>query len=71
MKAATAIMGQDEDQTAAVTSIVLYVTVQAPPLTQAELEHCGGRARTLCSLAKVLKVEIPARSIGLEKEIPG
>lgn len=70
IKAATTSWVKDEEQTDAVTTIVLYVAVQAPRLTQAELEHFVGRVRTLCSLAKVLNVENIARSIGLEKEIP-
>jgi osmotically inducible protein OsmC len=51
-------MGQDEENTPAITRLFVTVSAKVPGITDAQFEHCAERARTRCSIAKALKCEI-------------
>jgi osmotically inducible protein OsmC len=51
-------MGQDEENTPAITRLSVTLKAKVPGITQAQFDHCAERARTRCSIAKALKCEI-------------
>jgi osmotically inducible protein OsmC len=51
-------MGKDEEDTPAITRLLVTVTAAVPGISQEQFAHCAERARTRCSIAKALKVEI-------------
>jgi osmotically inducible protein OsmC len=51
-------MGQDEENTPAITRLFVTVSAKVAGITDAQFEHCAERARTRCSIAKALKCEI-------------
>jgi lipoyl-dependent peroxiredoxin len=51
-------MGKDEENTPAITRLAVTVKAKVPGLSQAQFDYCAERARTRCSIAKALKIEI-------------
>jgi osmotically inducible protein OsmC len=51
-------MGQDEENTPAITRLSVTLEAKVPGITQTQFDHCAERARTRCSIAKALKCEI-------------
>ncbi len=51
-------MGKDEEGHPAITSLFVTVEAKVPGATQEVFLHCAERARTRCSIAKVLRCEI-------------
>jgi osmotically inducible protein OsmC len=51
-------MGQDEENTPAITRLSVTLEAKVPGITQAQFDHCAERARSRCSIAKALKCEI-------------
>jgi len=56
--AAVVETGKDEQGSPAILRIDIRVEARVPGATQEIFEHCVERARTRCSIAKVLKCEI-------------
>jgi lipoyl-dependent peroxiredoxin len=51
-------LGTDEENTPAITRLFVTVTAAVPGISQDQFAYCAERARTRCSIAKALKVEI-------------
>lgn len=56
--AAVVETGKDEQGSPAILRVDIRVEAKVPGATQEMFEHCVERARTRCSIAKVLKCEI-------------
>jgi len=56
--AVTVEMGKDDEGHPAIVGLSITVTAKVPGASQAIFDHCAERARTRCSIAKALKVEI-------------
>lgn len=54
--------GKDDQGSPAILRIDIRVEAKVPGATQAVFEHCVERARTRCSIAKVLKCDIGVQS---------
>jgi osmotically inducible protein OsmC len=51
-------MGQDEENTPAITKLFVTVNANVPGITRAQFDYCAERARSRCSIAKALRCEI-------------
>jgi osmotically inducible protein OsmC len=51
-------MGQDEENTPAITKLSIVLRARVPGITAAQFDYCAERARSRCSIAKALKCEI-------------
>jgi osmotically inducible protein OsmC len=60
--AAVVETGKDEQGSPAILRIDIRVEARVPGATQETFEHCVERARTRCSIAKVLKCEIAVQA---------
>ena len=56
--AVTVEMGKDEEGHPAIVGLSVTVEAKVPGASQEIFDHCAERARTRCSIAKALKVEI-------------
>ncbi|WP_296001717.1 OsmC family protein [Rugamonas sp.] len=51
-------LGQDDQGRPAIQGIHVTVEASVPGATQAQFEHCAGRARTNCTLSKIIRCDI-------------
>lgn len=56
------VMGKDDEGHPAITRIDISVEARVPGATEAIFKHCAERARTRCSIAKIIKCEIGLRA---------
>jgi osmotically inducible protein OsmC len=54
----TVELGQDTDGRPAILGMHVTVAASVPGATRAQFEHCAGRARTNCTLSKVIRCDI-------------
>ncbi len=54
----TVEMGKNEEGHPAITSLAVITQAKVPDITKEQFDHCAERARTQCSIAKVLSCEI-------------
>ena len=54
----TVEMGKDQDGHPAITSLSVTTQAKVPDITKEQFDRCAERARTRCSIAKVLNCEI-------------
>ena len=62
----TVELGQDTDGRPAILGMHVNVAAAVPGATQAQFEHCAERARTNCTLSKIIRCDITMTATLLE-----